>query len=300
MRLKILAPLAVVAVALLAGADSLFVVSQTQQALVVRFGEPVRIINAGPNGQAAGLYLKWPLADHVLRFDRRNLALQGEASEVMTADQHRLEVQPALHYRITDPLRFYQTAEDGGSEKGRLQALLDGDVSRVLQGASAQDIVSDRRDALMQTALTKVQAAALADRLGIKVLDVALVDVSPPADELQAVEQRMQADEAQEAGAVRAQGEADKATALAAADREAADIRGEGERVALTTRGDGDAQRAAILGDAYGKDADFARFFRRLEAYDQAINPQNTTLVLSADNDFLELFGHGPGVVSAR
>ena len=104
----------------------------------------------------------------------------------------------------------------------------------------------------------------------------------------------MQQAEALQVGQVRAEGEQHRRELLAQADREAADVRGEAERQALEIRGDGDAQRASILGEAYGKDPDFARFFRRLEAYDQALNPDNTTLVLSQDNAFLDLFTHGP------
>ncbi len=112
---------------------------------------------------------------------------------------------------------------------------------------------------------------------------------------VEAISRRMQDDEGRQAAEIKAQGEAHKRELLSQADRNAADLRGEGDRQALEIRGDGDAQRAAILGAAYSKDPAFARFFRRLEAYDQALNPDTTVLVLSPDTAFLDLFGRGPG-----
>ena len=124
--------------------------------------------------------------------------------------------------------------------------------------------------------------------------DVSLLTVAPSGADADAVSRRMQDAETAQASLVRAEGEAHRRELLTAADREVADIRGEGERQALEIRGDGDAQRAEVLGAAYSQDPDFARFFRRLEAYDQALNPDDTTLVLSPDTAFLDLFGHGP------
>ena len=295
------AALLAVLAALLLAAGAPYVVRQSQQAVVVRFGEPVAVINAGARGGEAGLYLRWPLVDQVLRFDRRSLPLQADPSDMATADEGRLSVQPQMRFRISDPLRLYRALGAPAAAAARLRGLLEASVRQTLAAAPLQDIVATRREALAQAALADLRQRASTGRLGIEVSEVNLLDVSPPADAVPATTRRMQDEAVQQAARVRTEGEQHRRERLAAADREVADIHGEAERQALDIRGDGDAQRADILGQAYGKDADFARFFRRLEAYDQALNPDNTTLVLSPDNAFLDVFGHGPqGAAEAR
>ena len=276
-------------------ASSLYTIGQAQQALVLRFGEPTRVLNAGGATQGPGLYAKWPLAERVLRYDRRTLTLQGEPTEATTADGGRIKVASALSYRIVDPLQAYGT-EGGDDPSGgeRLRSLLQTSVSRALGAARLQDVVSDGGASLTRSALLAARHAAAADRLGVQITDVSLAAAVSSSTDVQAIGRRMQEEETRQAAQVRLDGETHKREAIALADREAMDIRSDAERQALDIRGGGDAQRADILGVAYGKDPEFARFFRRLEAYDQALNPDNTVLVLSPDNAFLDLFGHGP------
>ena len=283
------------AVALLAAADAVYVVGQGQQAVVLRLGQPVAAINAGPAPVAAGLHLKWPFVDQVAMLDRRTLALVSSAVEVPGADP--TDVQADMRYRICDPLRFYRGLGDARLGQRRLSGFLQDSLERSLAGAEAGQI---SRPALDLAVLAGLRARSAADRLGVDIVDVRLADAAPSAATVDLLSRRMQDAETRQVGEIKAQGEQHRRDLIAEADRDAADVRGEGERKALVIRGDGDAQRADILGDAYGEDPAFATFFRRLEAYDQALNPENTTLVLSPDTDFLALFGRGPGGVKAK
>ena len=283
---------AAVAAALLVAADSVFAVDQGQQALVLSLGRPVRLANA--DGRSGGLYLKWPLLEQVVRLDRRSITQSWPAQDVAAAGQTRLGVAASLRYRIVDPWRYYAAVGGGPDGAERLRAVADRGVRDAFAGAPAQDIAAAGDGARLRTALADAQRLAARGQLGVQVEDISLLHVAPSGADADAVSRRMQAAETARASLVRAEGEAHRRTLLAAADREVADIRGEGERQALEIRGDGDAQRAEILGAAYSQDPDFARVFRRLEAYDQALNPDNTTLVLSPGIAFLDLFGHGP------
>ncbi len=293
-RLSVLVPALLLIVVALAAVDSVYVVDQTQQAVVLQFSRPVAVINAGSHADGAGLHVKWPFVDQVVRLDRRVLPLQSDPIDIVTADQDQLKVQADMSYRILDPMRFYQAVGSAAAAPTRLQILVETGLRQALAGAKLQDIVADRRQALMQSALADTRRQASVQKLGVKIIDVRLLDASPSEIDAVAITRRMQDRETQQAATIRAQGEEHKRELLAQADRDAVDVHADADRQALDIRGDGDAQRAAILGAAYGKDADFARFFRRLEAYDQALNPDNTTLVLTSDNAFLSLFGHGP------
>ncbi len=290
---RILAPLLLAAVAMLAAANAVYVVEQGQQAILLHLGRPVAAINAGLAPTAAGLHLKLPFVDQVATLDRRTLMLSSSPVEIAGADP--TQVQADLRYRIRDPLRFYRVFGDARLGRRRLSGWLQDSLERSLAGAPASQ---GDRPALDRAILADLRTRAATARSGVDIVDARLADAAPAAATLDLLSRRMQDAEAQQVGQIKAQGEQHRRDLFAQADRDAADIRGEGERQALVIRGDGDAQRAAILGDAYGKDPAFAAFFRRLEAYDQAMNPENTTLVLSPDTDFLGLFGRGPGGVA--
>ena len=287
----IVAPLLGAAV-LLVAINAVYVVGQAQQGVLLRLDEPLATVNAGAAPVSAGLHVKWPFVDRVALFDRRRLSLQSEPSELSGSAPTTLQAD--LRYRIRDPLRFYRALGDARVGARRLGQRLQDSFSRALASATPTDLTNGR-PALDNAILAHLRRQAAAQRLGVDILDVRLADAAPSPSTIETVSRRMQDDEARQVGRIKADGEQHKRELLAQADRDAADVRGEAERQALEIRGDGDAQRAAILGDAYGKDPSFARFFRRLEAYDQAFNPDNTTLVLSPDNAFLDLFGHGPG-----
>ncbi len=291
-RTYVLAPLLVGIVCLLAGGNAVYLVGQAQQAVLLRFGQPVAIINGGPEAKEAGLHLKWPLVDQVALMDRRIIELRSSPAELPRATPTTLQAD--MRYRIHDPLRFYRAVGDGPVGAQRLSQLLQDGLGRAFASAGPQGSPAARL--ALDNAIT-ADLRAQAPGLGLEIVDARVIDAAPTSSSVATLAQHMQDAETRQVGQIKADGEQHRRELLAQADRDAGNVRSDGERQALETRGDGDAQRAAILGVAYGGDPAFAQFFRRLEAYDQAFNPDNTTLVLSPDNAFLDLFERGPSAV---
>lgn len=284
----------IAAIALVVLANSLFIVEQRQQAIVVRFGEPVRVINA-PGKPGAGLNLKAPFLENVVFFDRRNISLEAQQEEIIAAGQERLVVDAFVRYRISDPLLFYRTLRDERIAADRIERLVNSSLRQVLGSASFEDIISGGRGRLMQQARTDVAARAEASRFGIQIIDLRIRRADLPAQNQTAVYRRMQTSRQQEAARIRATGEQEKREIIASADREVAITLATAQEEGETTRGLGDAQRTRIFADAYGKDQNFAAFYRSMQAYEASLGQGDTTMVLSPDSAFFRYFDKGPG-----
>jgi len=279
-----------IAIAVVAGAVALnpvHMVRQSQQAVVLRFGRPVRVQTA------PGLYLQWPLIETAARFDTRSRTVETNQTEIIGADGGRLTVDAFAHYRIHDPERFYLALGHRRVAEERMEALLTASLKRTLGSASATDISQGRPDEFVATLDDLRRQAALA-RLGIEVLDVRLRHVELPAADAEAVYRRMRASGEQQAAQIRADGVQRKAEIIGDAERQVASIRGDAQGQTQRIRGEGDAQRVAVLGEAYGRDPAFARYFREMEAYQNTLAQGDTTLILSPDNAFLRDFAKGP------
>ena len=201
--------------------NTFFVVDQRQEAIVVRFGEPVRVIHAlGQPG--AGLNAKTPFLEHVIKFDRRNLGLEADQEEVISADQERLVVDAFLRYRIADPLQYYRTLRDDRTAQARLEPLVNSALRQVLGSANSTDIISGQRAQLMAQTKADVARRAIASRFGIQVIDLRIKRADLPAANQAAVYRRMQTARQQEAAQIRAVGEQQKREIIAAADKEVA------------------------------------------------------------------------------
>jgi membrane protease subunit HflC len=274
--------------------NTFFVVDQRQEAIVLRFGEPVRVLNA-PGQPGAGLHVKQPFLEQVVAFDRRNLALEADQEEVIAADQERLVVDAFLRYRIADPLQYYRTLRDDRTAAARLEPLVNSALRQVLGQAASADIVSGRRDQLMTETKADVARRAQAGRFGIQVIDLRIKRVDLPASNQAAVYRRMQTARQQQAAQIRAVGEQQKREIIAGADKEVAITLATATQEAETTRGQGDAQRTRIFAQSFGKDPGFAGFYRSMQAYDDALGNGDTTMVLSPGSGFLKYFGQGPG-----
>jgi membrane protease subunit HflC len=276
-------------------ANTLFVVDQRRQALVLQLGDPVRVIHA-PGQGGAGLNYKIPFMQTVIQFDRRNIALEADQEEVTTSDQQKLVVDAFLRYRISDPLQFYRSLRDETTASDRLERLVNSSLRQVLGSTNLQDVISGRRDQLMQASKIDVEKRVKAASLGIEVIDLRIKRADLPSANQASVYRRMQTQRAQQAAQYRAEGEQQKRSIIAQADRDVtitlATARQEGE----TTRGQGDAQRTRIFAEAYGRDPDFARFYRSLQAYQVALGQGDTTMVMSPeDYAFFDVFRHGAG-----
>jgi modulator of FtsH protease HflC len=266
---------------------SLFTVYQTRQALVVRLGEPVRIITE------PGLHVKIPLIDTVIPIDNRILDLENAAQEVFASDQRRLVIDAFARYRITDPLRFYQTVSNIEGANSRLSSLLNAALRRVLGEATLIHVVRDERAALMARVRDQLDREARA--FGIEVVDVRIRRADLPEQNSQAVYQRMQTERQRQAASIRGEGNQKNLEIRAKADRDVTVLVAEAQSKAEQTRGEGDAERNRIFAEAFGKDPGFFAFYRSMQAYEAGLRPNDTRLVLRPDSDFFKYFGNPSG-----
>lgn len=273
--------------------QTLYIVDQRQQAIVVRLGNPVRVVNP-PGVSGAGLKAKVPFAESVIKFDRRNIALESQQEEILTADRQRLVVDAFVRYRISDPLAFYRTLRDERTASDRIERLVNSSLRQVLGSATQAEIIRGRRGQLMQLARQDVARRATVSRLGIEVIDVRIRRADFPEANEANVYRRMQTDRQQEAARIRAIGEQQKREIIAGADREVTITLAQAQELGETTRGEGDALRTRIFAQAYGKDPGFAAFYRSMQAYEASLGQGETTMVLSPDSAFFRYFEQGP------
>ncbi|CAN7585588.1 protease modulator HflC [Phenylobacterium sp. LjRoot225] len=273
-------------------ANTFFIVDQRESAVVLRFGEPVRVIHALGKG-GPGLNVKTPFLENVVRFDRRNLGMEADQEEVIAADQERLVVDAFLRYRISDPLQFYRTLRDDRTAAARLEPLVNSALRQVLGTTTSSNIISGQRAELMAQTKADVARRAALGRFGIEVIDLRIKRADLPAANQAAVYRRMQTARQQEAAQIRAVGEQQKREIIAGADKEVAITLATATEEAETTRGQGDAQRTRIFAQSYGRDPAFASFYRSMQAYDTALGQGDSTLILSPDSAFFRYFERG-------
>lgn len=281
----------VVIVGGIVGSASIFTVHQTQQALILQFGNPVRV-EAEP-----GLKFKLPFVQNVTFYDRRILDLDPPAQEIILNDQKRINVDSFVRYKITNPLEFLKTAQTDANFRqifgGRLNAAVRSEVGKVLLG----DMLSNKRDDVM--GLITDQLKKQASQFGIEVIDVRIGRTDLPETTSQSVYNRMRSQRIAEAAKLRAQGAELKAKIQANADRKRTVILAEAEKDSQIQRGIGEGAQTSILNSAYGQDTDFFEFYRSMEAYSKAFG-EGTTMVLSPDSDFFKFFGKVNGRKSKK
>jgi membrane protease subunit HflC len=274
--------LVVVAIIIIHGA--LFTVDPTEQALVLRFGEPVRDVIGAP-----GLYAKWPFVDSVVFIDKRILDLDAPKQEVLVSDNQRLEVDAFVRYRIADPLKFYQSVGTIQGANAQLDGMLNSAVRRNLGEASIADIVRDKRDALMGEIRDQLRLAT--ERFGLDVVDVRIRRANLPPENSEAVFRRMQTERQQRAATFRAQGSQQSQQIKAEADRKVTVTIAQAQQESEQIRGEGDAERNRIFAESYGKDPDFFAFYRSMQAYETGLKAGDSRIVLSPKSDFFRYFG---------
>ncbi|QHO75678.1 protease modulator HflC [Bradyrhizobium sp. CCBAU 051011] len=277
--------LAVLAALLIYG--SLFSVHQTEQALVLRFGDPIRVI------MEPGLNAKWPFIDRVVPIDRRVLDLEAPVQEVIASDQKRLIVDAFVRYRIQDPLKFYQTVNSIEGANSRLSILAISSLRRVLGESSFIKVVRDERPQL--TGRMREQVDREATAMGISVVDLRIRRADLPEQNSQAVYQRMQTERQREAAEFRALGNERAQEIRARADREVTVLVAEANSRSEQIRGRGDAERNAIFAAAYDRDQDFFTFYRTIQAYEKGFASEDTRMLLKPNSDFFRYFGNEGG-----
>src|SRR6187455_547733 len=274
--------LVLVLAAIVLGYSSLFTVYQTQQALVVRLGDPVRVVTA------PGLHFKVPLIDSVIAIDKRILDLENPAQEVIASDQKRLVVDAFARYRIQDPLRFYQSLGSINGANSQLSILLNSALRRVLGEVTFTHVVRDQRADLMARIRELVDHEATG--FGIEVVDVRIRRADLPEQNSQAVYQRMQTERQREAAEFRAQGSQRSQEIRGKADRDVTVLVAEATSKSEQVRGEGDGERNRIFAEAFGKDVDFFTFYRSMQAYEAGMRHNDTRMVLSPDSEFFRYF----------
>jgi membrane protease subunit HflC len=275
--------------------SSLFTVYQTQQALVVRLGNPVHVVSD------PGLHVKAPFIDSVIKIDRRILDLEAPPQEVIASDQKRLVVDAFARYRIQNPLQFYQTLGSQQAANSQLSILLNSGLRRVLGEANFQQVVRDERAELMARILKLMDQEARA--YGVQVVDVRIRRADLPEQNSQAVYQRMQTERQRQAAEFRAQGKQRGQEIRSKADREVTVLVAEAQSQGDQIRGDGDAKRNQIFAEGFGKDPDFFSFYRSMQAYETGMKHSDTRFLLKPDSSFFRFFnapsGKPAGTVSA-
>ncbi|MGY3443996.1 MULTISPECIES: protease modulator HflC [unclassified Bradyrhizobium] len=278
--------LIVLFIVLAVGYSSVFTVQQTEQTIVLRFGEPVEVVTD------PGLHFKAPW-NSVINVDKRILDLENPSQEVIASDQKRLVVDAFARYRIKNALRYYTSVGSIQAANLQLTTLLNAALRRVLGEVNFITVVRDEREKLMSR--IREQLDKEADGYGIEVVDVRIRRADLPEQNSQAVYDRMKTERQREAAEFRAQGDQKAQEIRSKADREATVIVAEANSAADQTRGAGDAERNRLFAEAYGKDKDFFAFYRSMTAYENGLKPNDTRFLLRPDSEFFKYFGSASG-----
>lgn len=262
--------------------SALFTVDETQQALVLQFGEPREVI------QEPGLHVKIPIVQNVIYFDNRLLDFDAEKEEVPTADQRQIVVDAFARYRIDNPLLFYQAVGTEFAMRGQLAVIMNRALRDTFGGVPLLAALSDQRAELMQQ--TRELVALEGQRYGIEVVDVRVKRVDLPQANSDAIFRRMATQREQEARGLRASGERDAQRIRAEADLQARVIVADAQRDAEILRGEGDAEATRIYAEAYSQDEAFFDFWRSMQAMERSLATDSTTFVGPPQGDFFRFF----------
>lgn len=262
--------------------NAFYTVNQTEQALVLQFGQPIQVM------RTPGLHVKWPFMQNVVAFDKRLLDVDPPPEEVIGVDQKRIVVDTYTRYRIVNPLLFFQTVGTEDAARDRLAALVSSSLRQVIGTVTLSAILSTQRAAIMHKIRDEVKAAA--KPFGINVVDTRLRRADLPTQNSEAIYARMNSERQQQAALYRAEGAQAAQTVRANADRERTVILADAQRDAQKVRGAGDAAAISIYAKAFGQDKKFFAFYRSMEAYRDALTGSKTAFVLTPQGSFFHFF----------
>ena len=274
----------IVIIAIIILFNALFIVRQTQQTLILQFGDPIRII------QKPGLNIKIPLIQSAIYYDVRILEFDAEVEEVILSDQKRLLVDAFIRYKIVDPLKFYQAVGNENGFKARVTGLLSGSLRRVMGGDPLEVVLSQDRTSLMEKIQEGINLEAV--NFGVSIVDVRIKRADLPKANSEAIFGRMRAEREKEARQFRAEGAEESQKIKAKAEKNKVIIVAEAKKKSQIIKGLGDEEAVRIYANAFNKDKEFFAFYRSMEAYKQAFleGEDDPTLILSPDSDFLKYF----------
>ena len=263
---------------------SIFIVKEVNQAIVLQFGDPKRIITS------PGLNFKIPFIQNVVFLDKRILNLDAPPEEVIASDQKRLIVDAFARFQITDPLKFYISVGNERVARSRLSTIINSRIRSVLGTQRLQTLLSE--DRTKQMSLIQEGVNNEAEKFGIKIVDVRIKRADLPQANSNAIFARMQTEREREAKEFRAKGAEMAVTITSTADKEVTVILADAEKKSEIMKGEGDGQRNKIFADAFGKDPEFFAFYRAMQAYEKALIGGETSLILSPDSEFFKFFGN--------
>jgi len=270
---------------------SLFTVKEINQAIVLQFGDPKKIITT------AGLQFKIPFIQNVVYLDRRILSLDPPPAEVIASDQKRLIVDAYARFKIIDPLKFYISVGDERVARSRLATIINSRIRSVLGKQSLATLLSEERSG--QMAIIQEGVNIEAEKFGITIIDVRIKRADLPQANSEAIYKRMQTEREREAKEFRARGAEMAVTITSTADRKVTVILANAQKQSEIMKGEGDGIRNKIFADAFGQDPEFFSFYRAMQAYETALIGGDTTLILSPDSDFFKFFGNA-GVIKEQ
>jgi len=270
---------------------SLFTVKEINQAIVLQFGDPKKIVTD------AGLQVKIPFIQNVVFLDRRILSLDPPPAEVIASDQKRLIVDAYARFKIIDPLKFYISVGDERVARSRLATIINSRIRSVLGKQSLATLLSEERSG--QMAIIQEGVNVEAEKFGITIIDVRIKRADLPQANSEAIYKRMQTEREREAKEFRARGAEMAVTITSTADRKVTVILANAQKQSEIMKGEGDGIRNKIFADAFGQDPDFFSFYRAMQAYETALIGGDTTLILSPDSDFFKFFGNA-GVIKEQ
>ncbi len=279
--IRILAPIVLVLGFLLY--STLFTVNEIQQAIILQFGDPKRVI------LKAGLNYKIPFVQNVVLLDRRILNLDAPSEEMIASDQKRLIVDAFARFKIKDPLKFYISVGNERVARSRLSTIINARIRGVLGKEELAALVSKDRSRLMDKITKDVNGEA--EKLGIEIIDVRIKRADLPAANSEAIYRRMQTERLREAKEFRAEGAEIAQTIRSTADKEVTIILAEANKKSEILKGEGDARRNKIFADAFGRDPNFFSFYRAMQSYEKSLIGGQTSLILSPDSEFFRFFG---------
>ena len=263
---------------------SLFTVKEINQAIVLQFGDPKRVI-AKP-----GLQVKIPFIQNVVFLDRRILSLDPAPEEVIASDQKRLIVDAYARFKIVDPLKFYVSVGNEMVARSRLATIINSRLRSVLGKHSLATLLSE--DRTKQMAIIQDGVNTEAEKFGITIIDIRIKRADLPQANSEAIYKRMQTEREREAKQFRARGAEMAVTITSTADKEVTVLLANAKKQSEIMKGEGDGQRNKIFAEAFGKDPEFFSFYRAMQAYENALIGGDTSLILSPDSDFFKFFGN--------
>ena len=280
-KLKILLP--IIGVLAFISYTTMFTVNEIQQAIILQFGDPKRVI------QKAGLNFKIPFVQNVVLLDKRILNLDAPSEEIIASDQKRLIVDAFARFKIKDPLKFYISVGNERVARSRLSTIINSRIRGVLGKEELATLVSKERARLMDKITEDVNAEA--SKLGIEIIDVRIKRADLPQANSEAVYRRMQTERLREAKEFRAEGAEIAQTVRSTADKEVTIILAEANKKSEILKGEGDGKRNKIFADAFGKDPNFFSFYRAMQSCEKSLIGGETSLILSPDSEFFRFFG---------